>query len=277
MKTIHVWGVKINPLTKKEIVNLIDKHISGGDGAFHLTGVNPETIVLAQKVPALHMAINSSDIVSIDNMLVATSLRLLGYRIPERAASPDIFEQLLALANLKGYRVFFLGAREDILQRMKNKLMAKYPDLNIVGSQNGYYCFEEELSIVEMIENLKPDMLFIALPTPNKEIFIYNYKRRLGVRFAFGIGGAFDCVAGKVRRAPLWMRRIGLEGIHRAMQNPADHGKRWVKYNLMFIRLFFIELFVKRQISAVIILTLLESLIFFGICKLVLHDISVFN
>lgn len=107
MKIINIWGIKINPLSKDEIVNIIDRHISGNKGTFHLTGVNVETIVQAQQVPALKAAINSSDIVNIDNMLVVTFLRLLGYRIPERAACPDIFEQLLALSNLKGYSIFF--------------------------------------------------------------------------------------------------------------------------------------------------------------------------
>lgn len=247
MKTIHIWGIKINPLSRTEIIDLIDKHISSNESVFHLTGVNPETIVLAQQVPSLQKAINSSDIVSIDNMLVATFLRLLGYKIPERAASPDVFEQLLALANLKGYSVFFLGAEEEILQRMKGILKIRYPSLTIIGSRNGYYKFEEELSIVEEIGRLKPDMLFIALPSPQKELFILNYKNTIGARFAFGIGGAFDCQAGKVKRAPLWMRSIGLEGIHRALQNPSNYGNRWIKYNLKFLKLFFRELSGKKS------------------------------
>jgi len=153
-------------------------------------------------------------------MLVVTTLRILGYRIPERAACPDIFELLMQLSDKKGYSVYFLGAKEEILQLMIKKLTTKYPDLKIAGSHNGYYRPEEELSIVKEIQNLKPEMLFIALPSPQKELFIYNHKKDLGVRFAFGIGGVFDVQAGKVRRAPLWMRRIGMEGIHRMVQNP---------------------------------------------------------
>jgi len=154
---------------------------------------------------------------------------------------------LLALAYRRGYSIYFLGAKEEILQLMKSKLMLKYPGLSIVGSRNGYYSCEEELSIVKEIGNLKPDMLFIALPTPNKEVFIHTYKQDLKVRFAFGIGGAFDCEAGKVKRAPRWMRNIGLEGFHRAIQNPANYGKRYVTYYLPFIKLFLKELFDKKS------------------------------
>jgi N-acetylglucosaminyldiphosphoundecaprenol N-acetyl-beta-D-mannosaminyltransferase len=247
MNRINIWGIKINPLRKVEIVNIIDKHIANNDWAFHLTGVNVETIAHAQEDPALKIAINSSDIVNIDNMLVVTSLRLLGYRIPERAACPDIFELLMQLSDNKGYSVYFLGAKEEILQLTLNKLKAKYPKLHIAGSRNGYYRPEEELSIVKEIENLKPDMLFIALPSPQKELFIYNHKKDLGVRFAFGIGGVFDVQAGKVRRAPLWMRRIGLEGIHRTLQNPANYGKRYRRYYVPFVKLFFKELLSKKS------------------------------
>ncbi len=247
METICIWGIKVNPLSINEIVELIDDHISHNETTFQLTGVNPETITLAQQIPSLKKAINSSDLVSIDNMLVVTFLRLLGFKIPERAACPDVFEQLLLLANHKGYSVFFLGAKEEILNRMTHKLKLKYPRLNIIGSQHGYYKCEEEISIVKEIEKLKPDMLFIALPTPQKELFINNYKNVLGARFAFGIGGAFDCLAGKVKRAPSWLRNIGFEGFHRALQSPPNYGRRWVLYNLKFLNLFFRELSGKKS------------------------------
>jgi N-acetylglucosaminyldiphosphoundecaprenol N-acetyl-beta-D-mannosaminyltransferase len=132
---------------------------------------------------------------------------------------------------------------------MVAKLKVKYPELKIVGSRNGYFCnASEELLIVEEISKIKPDMVFIALPTPQKELFISHYKNNLGVRFAFGVGGVFDVQAGKVKRAPLWMRNIGLEGLHRMIQNPADYGARYKTLYLPFIKLFFRELFKKNRI-----------------------------
>jgi N-acetylglucosaminyldiphosphoundecaprenol N-acetyl-beta-D-mannosaminyltransferase len=243
MNEISIWQIKINPISKIEIVELIDKHISCNKSIFHLTGVNPETITQAQKNEDLRKSIISSDIVNIDNMLVVTFLRILGYKISERAACPDIFEQLLFLSNKKGYRIYFLGAKEEVLQLMLKKLLAKYPNLNIVGSRNGYFNPKEELSIVEEIWESNPDLLFVALPTPQKELFIQKYKDILGTRFAFGVGGVFDVQAEKVKRAPLWMRNIGLEGIHRAFQNPANYGSRYIKFYIPFLKLFLKELF----------------------------------
>lgn len=91
-RVIHIWGIKFNPWTKAEIVDRILRLIDEGETGIHLTGVNPETIVDAQKYPELKQAINDSDIVNVDNMFVTMALRLLGYPIPERAATPDIFE-----------------------------------------------------------------------------------------------------------------------------------------------------------------------------------------
>ncbi len=243
MKQISIWGIKINPLRKTEIVQIIEDHIISGKGVFQETGVNPETIAQADTNPELRDAINGSDLVNIDNMLVTTCLRLLGYKVPERAACPDIFELLLALSNSKGYSVYFLGAKQEIIDRMLEKLKIKYPELKVTGARNGYFRPDEEQNIVEGIREKNPDMLFIALPTPQKELFIKNNKQRLGTRFAFGVGGAFDVQAEKVIRAPGWMRSIGLEGLHRAVQNPSDYGKRYKKYYIPFLKLFIREFF----------------------------------
>lgn len=245
MNEISIWGIKINPLKKKEIVEIIDKHLGDSDKTFQLTGVNPETITHAQSSPDLKKAINESDIVNIDNMLVVMSLRLLGYKIPERSACPDIFEMLLDLGNKKGYTMYFLGAREEILQTMMKNLRIKYPELIVAGSRNGYFDPQEEQTIVDEIAALSPHMLFIALPTPQKEVFINRYKSSLTVGLAFGVGGAFDVQAGKVRRAPRWMRSIGLEGVHRAVQNPSDYGARYKSLYVPFLKLVCKEAFGK--------------------------------
>lgn len=248
MSEIQIWGIKLTPLTKEQIVELVEYHIDNLNALFHLTGVNPETVAQAQNNAELCRAINASDAVNIDNMLVMVSLRLLGYKIPERAASPDIFELLLELINRKGYSVYFFGTKEIVLRKMLRRLKEHYPGMNIIGARNGYYSPEEEASIVNEINKLNPDMLYIALPTPQKELFILRNKDRLNTRFAYGVGGAFDVMAGVIKRAPLWMRNIGLEGIHRSLQNPSSYIPRYFKYYLPYMKLFFKELFRKRSL-----------------------------
>lgn len=245
MNQINIWGIRINPLTKDEIISLIDNHVSGSSKLFHLIGVNPETISKSLNNEDLKTAINNSDVVNIDSMMIATTLRILGYKVPERVACPDIFENLLDLSNKKGYSVYFLGARQEVLDQMILNIKTKYPHIKIAGSRNGYYKKEEESDIINAINIVSPDLLFLGLPTPQKEVFVKNYKPILKVKFAFGVGGAFDIQGGKVIRAPRWMQIIGLEGFHRIAQNPSDYGKRAFIYYQPFFRLFFREFFRK--------------------------------
>ncbi len=242
MHLIEIWNIKFNLLSKTEIVNVVQAWISEGHKGIHLTGVNPETVVDAQKYPQLRNAINGSDIVNVDNMFVALSLRLLGYKVPERAATPDVFELLLKTASEKGQSIYILGAEQDVLDRAIQSIKKSYPRINIVGWQDGFYAVENESAIVEHIASLSPTYLFIALPSPRKETFILNYKSSLNANVCYGVGGAIDVRGGRVQRAPAWACRIGLEGFFRVLQNPKNYGKRITKYYPSFVKLVIKEM-----------------------------------
>lgn len=245
-RVIHIWGIKFNPWTKAEIVDRMLRLIDEGETGIHLTGVNPETIVDAQKYPELKQAINDSDIVNVDNMFVTMALRLLGYPIPERAATPDIFEMLLKKAHEKHQTIYFLGAEKDVLDHMVATVQTEYSGLTIIGQHDGYYALEREPEIVDEIALLAPTYLFLGLPSPRKEAFIQAYKSRLNAAVCYGIGGAFDVKGGKVRRAPAWVCKIGLEGLIRILQNPRNYGKRIFKYYPSFVKAVLKEFFKKR-------------------------------
>ena len=247
MNTIYVWGIKFNPLRKTEIVSQVQRGFQMGRRGIHLTGVNPEQVAKSFRDPLLKEAINDSDIVNIDGILIVWTLRAYGFRIPERAATPDIFESLLREANKRKQTIFLLGAEETVLQNMILKIRTEYPDLRIGGFHNGYYRDTEEAAIVKEIARIAPDYLFLGLPTPQKETFILRYKRELPVGCFYGIGGAFDVKGGKVRRAPQWMQRLGLEWLGRIIQSPKNYGKRMCKYYFPFLNLFISELFKKKR------------------------------
>lgn len=247
-KRVNIWGININPIRKNEFIEIIDQHITLKSGQpLQITGVNPETIAQARKDKLLLAAIKDSNLVNIDNTLVLLMLRLSGVRAPERVATPDLFEAMLALAALKNYSIYLLGATEEILKRAIINIKSDYPIIRIVGFQNGYFKKDETQQICNQIIELKPDMLFLALPTPNKELFISKYKYRLGVSVLLGVGGAIDVKAGLVKRAPLFFRRIGLEGIHRALQNPLNYGKRYFTLYPAFISFVVKELFKRKK------------------------------
>jgi len=246
---IKIWGISFNPIKKSEFIEVIDSHISAQTGnPLHITGVNPETISQSLNDPELRAAINDSDLVNIDNTLVLLMLRLSGVKAPERVATPDLFESMLDLAHKQEYSVFFLGAKEDIVYQAIVNIKSQFPGIKIAGYRNGYFIKEEVNEVLSAIRESKPDMLFLALPTPDKELFIQEYKHSLGVSVLLGIGGAIDVKAGLVKRAPLFLRRIGFEGIHRAMQNPSNYGKRYFTLYPAFVGFVIKELLKKHNI-----------------------------
>jgi len=237
MRAINIWNIKFNLLSKSQIVDAVQQMLDEGRLGIHLTGVNPETVVDAQDKPLLRQAIMESDIVNIDNMLVALTLRRHGYDVPERAATPDVFEALLQVAEQKGQSVYFLGAEQCVIDKMIENIRIQYPNLIIAGYRNGFYSQDEESDIVDAIRTLAPTYLFLGLPTPQKETFILKYKHDINVGVLYGVVGAFDVKGEKVKRAPLWLCNIGLEGFFRIMQNPSNYGKRIFKYYPKFLKL----------------------------------------
>ena len=236
MSTIYIWGIKLDLISLEDLIQKIYYRINHHLTPIHITGVNPETVVHAAKDQFLQKAIIESDFVNIDNAFIVLTLRLLGYKVPSRVATPDLFEALLSLSNNKHYKIYILGAKQKILEKAIENIKISYPDL-IINGQHGYFNHEEEKSIVENIKEFAPDMLFIALPSPYKESFISKYKTVINAKVFLGIGGAVDVKAGAIKRAPLFLRNNGLEGIHRSLQNPINYGKRYLTYYPKFIKI----------------------------------------
>jgi N-acetylglucosaminyldiphosphoundecaprenol N-acetyl-beta-D-mannosaminyltransferase len=236
MNQIYIWGIKLNPIRIDDFIEIIESRIKLGSTPIHITGVNPETIVTAQNNPILNKAINESDLVNIDNNFLVLTLRLLGYKIPCRVATPDLFEALLNTSGKKHYRIFILGSKRNILEKAIEKIRADYTGIEIDG-HDGFFPIEDEKKIVELIKAFSPDMIFISMPTPYKESFILKNKNIINAKVFLGIGGAIDAKAGIVKRPPLLLRKLGLEGLLRSLQSPLNHGKRAILSYPKFIKI----------------------------------------
>ena len=230
LKEVRVWNIKYNLLTISEIVGIVSKWLDEGRRGIHLTGANPETVALAQEDELLHQAIMDSDIVNVDSFLPTKFLRLKGYKFNHRVPTPEVFEELMRCANEKKQKVFFFGAKQETLDKMREVLETEYPNMNIVGMHNGYYSDEEEPMIAEEIKKLAPDYLFVGISSPRKERFILKYKHLIDVGVFYGVGGAFDAKAGVLKRPPKWLQHGGLEYWLRVIRNPKVYGKRMPLY-----------------------------------------------
>lgn len=247
MNTIYTCGIKINPLSVDEICSIADKWLSEGRKGFQITGVNLEQIALLSKNKNFRNYINSSNIVNIDGMIVYWYLRVKGFKLKHRTLCADILLNMLNRANERKESVYLLGATQETMEQLVINVQKQYPNINIVGYHNGY--FKDEQFIVADISSKYPDYLFIGMPSPFKERFITTFKYKLNVGICFGVGGMFDILAGKAKRAPEKVQKMGVEWLYRIMQNPFGHSKRVLKAMLPCLCVFCKYLFEKRKLT----------------------------
>ena len=238
LPAINFMGTKMHSANMQATVSTIIERVTQGVFTQHVV-VNTAKIVNMTKDPILRESINSCDIINIDGMGVVWGARLCGNKVPERVAGVDLFLELVREAALNKLPVFFLGARQEVVEEMSKKMQKKYPDLIIAGYHHGYF-WKDEAQIVNKIKESRATFLFVAITSPKKENFINKWKNQLGVQFVMGVGGTFDVVAGRVKRAPLFMQKIGMEWFYRVCQEPQRMWKRYLitnsKYLVMLIK-----------------------------------------
>lgn len=239
-----VFGIPIAALTMSETVDYIIKKIDRKEEVQHVV-VNAGKIVSMQKNQLLKESVLDADIINADGQAVVWASRIFRMALPERVAGIDLMLKLIEQAHEKGLTCYFFGAKENVVSTVVKIFSKKYSDNIIAGYRSGYYSEEEEESIAIDIANSEADLLFVAMNTPKKELFINKYKSRIHIPFVMGVGGSFDVVAGVTKRAPLWMQNIGLEWFFRFLQEPRRMWKRYLVDNFKFIFLTIKYLFKK--------------------------------
>ena len=236
-----VLGVEVDALTMAEVVRCCGEVIEGKQ-ALTLGVVNAGKLIGMQTNRQLRAAVTSCDLVLADGMAVVWASRLLRRPLPERVAGIDLFLKLLEQADAREHSVFLLGATQEVLQTVVAEMGRRYPRARIVGSRDGYFGDDEVPGIVEEIRAAQPDLLFLGISSPKKELFLARWGRELGAAVCHGVGGAFDVFAGKVTRAPEQWQRLGLEWLHRVFQEPGRMWKRYLVTNTVFLYLLAREL-----------------------------------
>lgn len=230
---IEMMGCFIDNLSMAETLQKIDGFIQSGKPHQHVA-VNVDKLVKANKDPSLRKIINDCALINVDGMPVVWASRLLGKPLKERVAGIDLYTALIQRASEKGWRVYLLGASEEVVRSVKDIHEKQSPGLQIAGYRNGYWQPEEEAAVVKSIADSRPDLLFVAISSPQKERFLGTYQAKMKIPFAMGVGGSFDVIAGKTKRAPLWMQQCGLEWFYRFLQEPAKMFKRYFVDDVMF-------------------------------------------
>lgn len=235
MKTdrIEMMGCQIDNLSLEETLQTVEGFIASGRAHQHVV-VNVDKLVKARKDEQLRRIINECALINADGMPVVWASRILGKPLKERVAGVDLFEALMKRSAEKGWRVYLLGAREEVVSRVKQIYETLYPALQVAGYRNGYWKPDEEDGVVEGIVQARADILFVAISSPKKEQFLGMYQERMRIPFAMGVGGSFDVAAGRLKRAPHWMRRVGLEWFFRFLQEPRRMFRRYFIEDMAF-------------------------------------------
>ncbi|KAI3595320.1 N-acetylmannosaminyltransferase [Cupriavidus necator H850] len=229
---VKLFDVHAHALSMRETLDVIDQRLASRTFTQHVV-VNVAKIVSLRKDPTLAESVKACDIVNIDGMGVVWGARLLGHDVPERVAGVDLFMALASRAAEKQYPIYLLGAQQSVVEQVVAELRKLHPDLPIAGWHHGYF-WDDEAALVEKVRASGARMLFVAITSPRKENFINRWKDKLGVDFVMGVGGTFDVVAGKVRRAPLWMQQWGMEWLYRLIQEPRRMWRRYLVTNTIF-------------------------------------------
>jgi N-acetylglucosaminyldiphosphoundecaprenol N-acetyl-beta-D-mannosaminyltransferase len=211
--------------------------VESGGGPWWIGVCNTYTAVLAGRQPALRAFYDAAAFNLPDGMPLVWASRLYGRPIPERVSGPDFLLAFSRLAASRGYRFFFLGATETVLEAMTRNLAKEVPGLTVAGTYAppyGPFDRDAERRMVDAVNASRADVLWVGMSAPKQETWLLGTGKRLRIRLGIGVGAAFDFFAGRVRRAPAWMRGAGLEWAWRLAQEPRRLWKRYLVGNTGF-------------------------------------------
>lgn len=241
MARIELMGCPVDSYDMQETIAVIEGFIQRRHVCQHVV-VNVAKFVEMQKDECLKNIIAGCDIINADGMPLVWASRLLGTPLPARVAGVDLFQELVKVCADKGYRPYFFGARQWVVEKVVETFEHRFPGLEVAGFRNGYFEAAEESGIAADIRQSGADMLFVGFSSPMKENFLNKWMPVMEVPFCMGVGGSFDIVAGKTQRAPMWMQQSGLEWAFRIYQEPRRMWKRYAKTNPVFIWMVLREL-----------------------------------
>jgi N-acetylglucosaminyldiphosphoundecaprenol N-acetyl-beta-D-mannosaminyltransferase len=242
-RRLHIAGVPVDALTQAEAIAWVLQRARAGGPPAYVVTPNAHHAGLLRDSARFRAAYAAAGLSVADGVSMVWASRLLGEPLPERVPGVDLFEAVCqALAGTE-LRVFLLGGRPGAADGAARVLRLQYPGLRVAGTYCPPHGFETDAAeaerVARAIRAAAPHVLFVALGAPKQEVWLQDHVRALGVPVGVGVGAAFDFVSGQIRRAPVWMRRSGLEWLFRVLVEPRRLWKRYAIYNTRLIALVF--------------------------------------
>lgn len=220
MDKVNILGVKVSKHTIESASDAVVKYVYGEEKQKCVYTPNSEIIMVAYREPEFAEVLNKADLLLADGIGVVYASKILGNPIPERAAGFDTACASLSKLSDKGATLYLFGSAPGVADLAKAKICELYPGIKVVGTANGYFDDNREKEIIEEINSLKPDLLFVCLGAPKQEKWINAHINELDVKVTFGLGGSLDVFAGTVKRAPEFFQNHGIEWLYRLIKQP---------------------------------------------------------
>lgn len=197
--------------------------------------VNSDCLNIAYKNDAYRQNLNRADLVFPDGSGIKMAAQMTGQNLIENLNGTDMFPSLCELAQAQKFSLFFLGGKPGVTDDLVKNCLQRWPDIIIAGHKHGFFQKSEESDLIDLINLTGADILFVALGAPAQEAWIMQHSEHLNTSLCLGVGGLFDFYSGRIPRAPLWMRRIGIEWTWRLLQEPGRLWKRYILGNPLFV------------------------------------------
>lgn len=242
LKSIKILGVKIHQVTNETAYNRF-LHLMEQPELSMIVTPNTEIVMMAQEDAALKEILQDAELVIPDGigLVYASKIHQLG--LTERVTGIDTMDKMLKYCNNNKKSIYLFGGKPGIAEKAGEKMKETYPNLTIKGIRDGYFKKEEEDKIIDHINEVKPDILFVALGAPKQEKWVYANRKLLNAKVAMGVGGAFDVWSGSTKRAPKLFQDLHLEWFYRLLKEPSRVGR------MMSLPKFMIKVLLSRDFS----------------------------
>ena len=221
-ETISILGVKIDNITKEESGNITKKLIEESNKSCKIiVAPNTEFVMCAQKDKEFFDILKQAELATPDSIGIIIGAKLQNKKFKERIPGQAYFREVIRKSEIEGWSIYILGGTDEVIEAAVANVKKDFPKANIVGYHEGYFVKDSEEEVINQINSLEPNVLFVAMGAPKQEKWIYNNKDKLKVHVATGQGGTLDYEAGRIKRAPKFIQKLGMEWFWRLMIEPS--------------------------------------------------------
>lgn len=233
----NVLGVGVHAINPETAVELVKLHLDhGGKGYVCVTGVHG--IMEAQQDKSLLRILNHARLVVPDGMPTVWVGHLQGHRTMSRVFGPDLMIDVCKASLTWGTKHYLCGGASGVAEQLQKVLIDRFPGLQIVGTYTPPFrplTRDEQRELIDQIAKLRPDIVWVGLSTPKQEVFMAEYLPLLDTKLMLGVGAAFDLHTGRIKDCDDWIKRAGLQWLHRLFQEPRRLWRRYLVNNPIFI------------------------------------------